>query len=299
MIGSLSRFSGVSAAVALTVAALVLPGKPLFAEGTGSPDSSTVVAIGGSVTEIVYALGEDKRLIARDSTSIFPAEAASLPDVGYMRALSPEGVLSVNPELILMLEGSGPQETVDVLRKSGVAMADVPEAYTAEGIIRKVRVVGEVLGVEAKADALAGQLEEDLAEAQRAAESRTSGVRVLFVLSTKGGRILAAGSDTAANGILALAGAENATSGFSGYKILSDEAIVSAAPDVVLMMDRHGDGEDAASGDAVFDHPAVAQTPAGKNRRLVRMNGQLLLGFGPRTAEAVRELSTRLADTAS
>ncbi|UES41415.1 ABC transporter substrate-binding protein [Roseibium aggregatum] len=271
----------------------------MFAEGTGSPDSSNVVAIGGSVTEIVYALGEDKRLIARDSTSIFPAEAASLPDVGYMRALSPEGVLSVNPELILMLEGSGPQETVDVLRKSGVAMADVPEAYTAEGIIKKVRVVGEVLGVEAKADALAGQLEEDLAEAQRAAESRTSGVRVLFVLSTKGGRILAAGSDTAANGILALAGAENATSGFSGYKILSDEAIVSAAPDVVLMMDRHGDGEDAANGDAVFDHPAVAQTPAGKNRRLVRMNGQLLLGFGPRTAEAVRELSTRLADTAS
>ncbi|GAB2203625.1 hemin ABC transporter substrate-binding protein [Roseibium sp. ROS1] len=299
MIGSLSRFSGVSAAVALTVAALVLPGQPLFAEGTGSPDSSNVVAIGGSVTEIVYALGEDKRLIARDSTSIFPAEAASLPDVGYMRALSPEGVLSVNPELILMLEGSGPQETVDVLRKSGVAMADVPEAYTAEGIIKKVRVVGEVLGVEAKADALASKLEQDLAEAQRAAESRTSGVRVLFVLSTKGGRILAAGSDTAANGILALAGAENATSGFSGYKILSDEAIVSAAPDVVLMMDRHGDGEDATSSDAIFDHPAVAQTPAGKNRRLVRMNGQLLLGFGPRTAEAVRELSTRLADTAS
>ncbi len=299
MIGSLSRFSSVSAAVALTVAALVLPGQPLFAEGTGSPDSSNVVAIGGSVTEIVYALGEDKRLIARDSTSIFPVEAASLPDVGYMRALSPEGVLSVNPELILMLEGSGPQETVDVLRKSGVAMADVPEAYTAEGIIKKVRVVGEVLGVEAKADALAGKLEQDLAEAQRAAESRTSGVRVLFVLSTKGGRILAAGSDTAANGILALAGVENATSGFSGYKILSDEAIVSAAPDVVLMMDRHGDGEDAASSDAIFDHPAVAQTPAGKNRRLVRMNGQLLLGFGPRTAEAVRELSTRLADTAS
>ncbi|GAB2184221.1 heme/hemin ABC transporter substrate-binding protein [Roseibium sp. LAB1] len=297
MTGFISRSSSVATALALTVAALVLPGKPLFAESAGSSESRHVVAIGGSVTEIVYALGEDKRLIARDSTSIFPAEASSLPDVGYMRALSPEGVLSVNPDLILMLEGSGPQETVDVLRKSGVAMADVPEAYTAEGIVRKVRVVGEVLGVQAKADALAGKLEEDLAEAQRAAESRVPGVRVLFVLSTKAGRILAAGTDTAADGILKLAGAENATSGFSGYKLLSDEAIVSAAPDVVLMMDRHGDGE--ASGDALFDHPALAQTPAGRNKQLIRMNGQLLLGFGPRTAEAVRELSNRLAETAS
>jgi iron complex transport system substrate-binding protein len=299
MIGALSRFCSVSAAVVLTAAAVVLPGNPLFAEGASRPESNQIVAIGGSVTEIVYALGEDNRLIARDSTSIYPVEASSLPDVGYMRALSPEGVLSVNPDLILMLEGSGPQEALDVLHKSGVALADVPEAYTAEGILRKVRVVGEVLGVPAKAEALAGKLEEDLAEAQRAAESRTEGVRVLFVLSTKAGRILAAGSDTAANGILTLAGAENATSGFSGYKILSDEAIISAAPDVVLMMDRHGDGDGDASGDALFNHPALAQTPAGRNKRLVRMNGQLLLGFGPRTAEAVRELSNRLADTAS
>jgi iron complex transport system substrate-binding protein len=299
MIVSLSRICSVSTAVVLTAAALVLPGKPLFAEATSRPESNQIVAIGGSVTEIVYALGEDNRLIARDSTSIYPAEAASLPDVGYMRALSPEGVLSVNPDLILMLEGSGPQEALDVLHKSGVAMADVPEAYTAEGILRKVRVIGDVLGVPAKADALAGKLEEDLAEAQRAAESRAEGVRVLFVLSTKAGRILAAGSDTAANGILTLAGAENATSGFSGYKILSDEAIIGAAPDVVLMMDRHGDGDSEASGDALFNHPALAQTPAGKNKRLVRMNGQLLLGFGPRTAEAVRDLSNRLADAAS
>ncbi|WP_162854987.1 ABC transporter substrate-binding protein [Stappia sp. BW2] len=299
MIGSLSRFCGVSVAVVLTAAALVLSAKPLFAEETGFPKSHQVVAIGGSVTEIVYALGEEERLIARDTTSIYPAEASNLPDVGYMRALSPEGVLSVNPDLILMLEGSGPQETLDVLHKSGVTMADVPEAYTAEGILRKVRVVGEVLGVPVKAEALAGKLGDDLAEAQRAAESRTEGVRVLFVLSTKAGRILAAGSDTAANGILTLAGAENATTGFSGYKILSDEAIISAAPDVVLMMDRHGDGDSGASAEAIFDHPALAQTPAGRNKRLIRMNGQLLLGFGPRTAEAVRDLSNRLADTAS
>src|SRR6188768_3457559 len=71
------------------------------------PDPNRIVAVGGSITEIVYALGEEKRLIARDSTSVYPEAAFSLPDVGYMRALSPEGVLSVKPNAILALQGSG------------------------------------------------------------------------------------------------------------------------------------------------------------------------------------------------
>ena len=75
-----------------------------------------VLSIGGSVTEIIYALGEQDRLIARDTTSSYPAEAKNLPDVGYMRALSPEGILSVDPQLIIAEDGSGPPETIAVMR---------------------------------------------------------------------------------------------------------------------------------------------------------------------------------------
>ncbi|KZM51942.1 ABC transporter substrate-binding protein [Labrenzia sp. OB1] len=288
-----SRFYGVAVATALTAAALVTPAKSLFAEGTQQSAANRIVAVGGSVTEVIYALGEGERLIARDSTSIHPQEALDLPDVGYMRALSAEGVLSIDPELILMLDGSGPPETVDLLQKSGVAIANIPNAFTAEGIVDKVRVIGEAIAVPGKAEELAIKLETDLEAARKQAADQTSGVRVLFILSTNGGRILASGSDTAADGILKLAGAENAVADFSGYKQLSDEAIISAAPDAVLMMSRGGDH--GASADELFSHPAMAQTPAGINNRLIKMDGQYLLGFGPRTADAVKDLAVELA----
>ena len=83
------------------------------------PDASRLVSIGDSITEIIFALGEQDRLVARDSTSTYPPAATALPDVGYMRALSPEGVLSVNPSAIVAVEGSGPVETLDVLKKAG------------------------------------------------------------------------------------------------------------------------------------------------------------------------------------
>ncbi|MES0881074.1 heme/hemin ABC transporter substrate-binding protein [Roseibium sp. SCP14] len=292
-----SRPCSVLAACALTVAAFVAPSKPLFAEGTASNAANRIVAVGGAVTEIVFALGEEERLVARDTTSNFPEEAAELPDVGYIRALSPEGVMSVDPDLILMLEGSGPQESVDVLKKSGVAIADIPEGFTEEDILKKVRAVGDALGVPDKAEDLADQLSADLEDARKQAESNSTELRVLFVLMARGGRIMASGTDTAAHGIIDLAGAQNAVSDFSGYKQLSDEAILSAAPDVVLMMQR-GPNHDVAAQE-VFNHPALAQTPAGQNKRVIVMGGQYLLGFGPRTADAIRDLSKQLTDLRS
>ena len=101
-----------------------------------------VVAIGGSVTEIIYALGEQDQLVARDTTSMFPPEASELPDVGYIRALSPEGVLSVNPKKIVALEGSGPPESLDVLKKASVPIVIIPEGYSREGIVNKIKAVG-------------------------------------------------------------------------------------------------------------------------------------------------------------
>lgn len=288
-----SRALGVLTATALTVAAFVVPSQPLLAEDTDPERSSRIVAVGGSVTEVVFALGEKDRLVARDSTSTYPQEAIDLPDVGYIRALSPEGVMSVDPDLILMLEGSGPQEAVDVLKSSGIAIADVPEGFTAESIVAKVRAIGAALGVPDKAEKLSVQLERDLEAAQVDAASRASDLRVLFILSNRGGRILASGADTAADGIIELAGGTNAILDFSGYKQLSDEAILSAAPDVVLMMDRGGNH--GAGADELFAHPALGQTPAGKSGNLIRMGGQYLLGFGPRTADAIRDLSAELS----
>jgi iron complex transport system substrate-binding protein len=255
-------------------------------------DTSRVASIGGAVTEIVYALGQEDKLVARDSTSLYPEAARQLPDVGYMRALSPEGVLSVNPTGLLMAEGSGPKEAIDVLQKASIPFVTVPETYSHAGILEKIRVVGKAFGVDDKAAALSARVDADLAAAEKLTAGISEKKRVLFILSMQGGKILASGSDTAASAIIELAGGVNAVEGYSGYKQLSDEAAIQARPDIILMMD-HG-GPQGGSEEELFAHPAIAPTPAGQAKKLIRMDGSYLLGFGPRTAGAIRDLATAL-----
>ena len=275
-------------ATALGVALAVL-GSPLRAQDY---DASRIVAIGGSVTEIIYALGEEERLIARDTTSVFPEAALELPDVGYIRQLSPEGVISVDPSLIIALEGSGPPEAVEVLEKASIPMVTVPDRYDREGILEKIRIVGDVLDVEDKTAALAAETDADLKAAEQATADIVERKMVLFVLSLQGGRILASGTNSAADGIISMAGGVNAVTEYEGYKQLTDEAVIEAAPDVILAMDRGGDHETQAND--LLAHPAIAATPAAKTGSVVRMDGAYLLGFGPRTAAAVRDLSAAL-----
>jgi iron complex transport system substrate-binding protein len=271
---------GFAATLALSAAALAQDGP------------QRIVAIGGSLTEIVYALGQQDRLIARDTTSVFPRGALELPDVGYMRALSPEGVLSVDPDLILTLEGAGPPEAMDVIRSASVPVVTVPETFDREGVLAKVEAVGKALGVEEEAAELARRIDADLQAAEEAASGIDDPARVLFILSMEGGRVMASGTGTAADGMIRLAGGENAITDYPGYKQLTDEAIVTAAPDVVLLMDRGGNLDPALVD--LSTQPALAATPAGETGRVVRMDGAYLLGFGPRTAEAATELAAKL-----
>ncbi|WP_417693094.1 heme/hemin ABC transporter substrate-binding protein [Roseibium sp.] len=274
---------------------------PALAQSSAAPAQTVadvsqahkVVAIGGSVTEIIYALGLEDRLVARDSTSLYPQQALALPDVGYIRALSPEGVLSTGMDAIVALEGSGPPETMTVLAEAGVPIVLVPEAYSAQGILDKIEVVGQAMGAQDKADVLIEQLKQELAAAEAEAAARPGDTKVLFVLSLQGGNVLASGEGTAADGVLKMAHLTNAVSGFSGYKPLSNEAVTEAAPDVILMMS--GAGDHSARKDTVLTHPALGATPAGKNERIIAMNGLYLLGFGPRTASAVTELSAEVS----
>lgn len=286
----------VSALVALCTSMLgAFVALQVSAQQPGAPANphADVLSIGGSVTEIVAALGQEHRLTARDTTSTFPPSVTDLPDVGYMRALSPEGVLSMGPRLILSEEGAGPPETLEVIRAADVAFVEVPDALTTDGILRKIAVIGDALDVPDRAAALAAKVEAELTTAMQDAERPQAGKkRVLFVLSTQGGKINASGTGTGADAMIRMAGGVNALSGFEGYKQLTDEAVGTAAPDMILMMDRTGDH--AITDDALFEMPAIRLTPAGASRSVLRMDGLLMLGFGPRTADAIRQLNTAL-----
>ncbi|AKR54567.1 hemin ABC transporter substrate-binding protein [Devosia sp. H5989] len=284
MVSKFSRALG-----ALALAATLTAGSAFGEDLKPFPDSSRLVAVGGSLTEIIFALGEEGRLVGRDSTAVYPEAALELPDVGYMRALSPEGVLSVNPSALLVLTGSGPKEALDVLSKASIPYQTVPEGFSHEGILAKIKAVGQALDVEDKARALSDEVDKDLKEAEALTANVAAKKKVLFILSMQDGKVQASGTGSAANGIIALAGAENAITDYQGYKALTDEAIINARPDVILMMDRGG--ELAVSDEALFTHPGIALTPAGQNHKVVRIDGAYLLGFGPRTASAVRDLA--------
>ena len=263
-----------------------------FKAGAADEPAQRVLAIGGAVTEIIYALGEEDRLVGRDSTSTFPAQATALPDVGYIRALSPEGVLSVKPDLILARENNGPPEAVEVLKSTGVRWVDVPDEFTLEGVDENISVIARELGVPEKGEALKNKVAADIAKARERLASIGDRKQVMFVLSLADDKINTSGSGTAADGIIALAGGVNVITEFEGYKQISNEAVIKAAPEIILMMNGRGEAADHNAVNALLEaHPALSTTPAVKNGRIIRMDGLLLLGFGPRTGEAISQLA--------
>lgn len=254
-----------------------------------------VVAIGGAVTEILYALGLEDRIVGIDTTSLYPKTAlAQKPNVGYMRQLSSEGVLGLNPQLILAIEGSGPRETLEVLETAKVPLVSVPDSHTAEGVTQKINLIAHAMDADARGACLAKAVNTDLASLTAVRERVKTPVRVMFVMSFLNGRALVAGRKTAADAIIAMSGAVNAIDSFDGYKPINDEAIVAAKPDVILTMKR--DREEVEK-DTVFSNPAFALTPAATNKSFVAMDGLYLLGFGPRTAAAAHDLATKLYPT--
>lgn len=275
-----------------TLAALIsmpLSWYSALAEGAGP---QRVLAIGGAVTEIVYALGEQDRLVGRDSTSSYPPEATALPDVGYIRALSPEGVLSVKPDLILARENNGPPEAVEVLKSTGVRWVDVPDDFTLDGIDENITIIAAELGVPGKGVALRKKVAADIAKARARLASIERKHKVMFVLALTDDKVHTAGENTAAGNIIELAGGDNVITEFSGYKQISNEAVIEAAPEYIVMMNGRGESSDHQSPNALLEaHPALSTTPAVKNGNIIRMDGLLLLGFGPRTGEAISRLA--------
>ncbi|MCZ4354082.1 ABC transporter substrate-binding protein [Roseovarius aestuarii] len=268
----------------LTAAALA----PAWAED----GPQAVISIGGPITETVYQLGEEDRLIARDTTSVWPEAVMELPDVGYMRALSAEGVLSVDPDLILLRDTSGPPEALEQLRAASVPLVEIHDAFTPEAILNMVDKIGAALNAQPAAEALNAKLRADLKALAAETASLEHPRRVLFLLSAEDGRLVAAGSGNGADGLLKLAGAINILGDeFQGYKPISTEAIITADPEVIVMMSGRVSHEGLP--DEILALPAIALTTAGRNKAFMTVEGAAL-GFGPRTVEFARDLSRRL-----
>ena len=284
------------AAVPLALALLLAAPASSPAAGADAPPARVAIA-GGDLTEIAFALGAADRVVAVDSTSTSPEAAAELPQMGYLRRLAPEGVLSARPDLLIAAPDAGPASAMAKLEAAAVEIALSPEADTPEAVPEKIAFMGRVLDLEAEADALAARYRRELAAARDEVAALGAGPRALFVLAIEGGGPLVAGRGTSAHAILTAAGAENAAADLTGWRPMSREAVLAAQPEAVVMMDGHA--ERSGGLQAVLARPDFAATPAGRDGRGVTLDGSLLLGFGPRTPEAIRALARALRPEAA
>ena len=254
-------------------------------------DASRIVSAGGSVTEIIYALGAESRLVAVDTTSNFPSSAADLPSVGYVRALSTEGMLSTRPTLILGEDDMGPPEVLSQLTSLGIELAVIPERWHGQGIVEKVRCISSIVGVGQSArDALIEKLQNHMDDLSIQRSRIDKPIRVALLLALRDGVPTAAGSETSGHGVLEMAGLTNVFADFEGWKPIAPEAMIKRNPEVIFITERSAE---AAGGiEAVIADPIIELTDAGSSGNVFAVDGMALLGFGPRTITTALQIST-------
>ncbi len=252
---------------------------------------SRIVPLNGDIAETIFTLGLSSRVVGVDTSALYPKRFVDkLPKIGYQRTLSAEGILSLRPTVVIGSPEAGPPQVLEQLRAAGVTVLVIPELVTLNAGPRKLRLLGRALGVPRRGERLARQVEGQIATAQREAAATTSRPRVAF-LYVRGAPVqMIGGKGTRADTMIAAAGGRDAGSeiGIDGYRPITAESLVSAQPDVILVPTL---GLQSVGGiDGLLRLPGVAQTPAGKNRRVLDYDDALLLGLGPRTGSALRRL---------
>ncbi|ADO48358.1 heme/hemin ABC transporter substrate-binding protein [[Enterobacter] lignolyticus] len=243
-----------------------------------------VVALGGDVTEILYALGAQTTLVARDSTSQWPPQAQVLPDVGYLRQLNAEGILAARPTLVLASEQAQPSLALKQVAQNGVSVVTVPGRNDISVIDEKIRVIAGALRKEKEGDALRQEIGRQLASLPASPLNK----RVLFILSHGGMSAMAAGQQTAADTAIRAAGLQNAMQGVNRYQPLSQEGVIASQPDLVVIS---REGVASMGGEAaLWKLPGLAQTPAGRHQQALLVDDMALLGFSIRTPDALKQL---------
>lgn len=251
-----------------------------------------VVSIDGSLTEIIYALNAQDALVAVDTTSRYPQAATELPDVGYMRQLSAEGILALSPTLVLASTDAGPDSVFEQLQQAGVKIVRVRNHYSVDGVLNKIQAVADALNKPDAGRALAGSIKQQADAALASIPAGAAAPAALFILGAGNRGLMAAGSKTQADAMLALLNARNVMA-YNGYKPVSAEAVLQAGPEVVLIANTAA-AADASQAQGAALNTQLAMTPAFRQQRIHTLDTSLVLGFGPRIGSALEQLVTLL-----
>jgi iron complex transport system substrate-binding protein len=260
-------------------------------ETTETPKFSKVIALANGSAEIIDSLGLKSILIGRDIASTEPA-LESVPVVTSGHQVVAEKIIALSPDLVIIDSSVGPTEAIASLKRAGIKVVQISEVWTVAGISEKVMEVASLLGVESTGKKLASLVESTIVSASK----KISGSpRVLFLYLRGGNSIyLVGGSGSGADSLLASIGAVDvgATPGSKPFTPLTAESLIALKPDVILVMTKGLESVGGVSG--LIELPGVAQTPAGKNSRIISVDDSLLLSFGARTPSLLTKMAEAL-----
>jgi iron complex transport system substrate-binding protein len=257
-------------------------------------DVSRIIPLNGDIAEVIWALGLGDNVIATDTSATYPEDATKRQRIGYQRQLSAEGILSLRPSVVIGNDAAGPPAVIEQIRGAGVPVVILSSPSTLDGAVAKISSVAAALGVPEQGDQLARRTQTEIEAAQALAAKATSKPRVVFLYVRGGATQQIGGTGTAADALIAAAGAVDAgvEAGIRGFQPLTPEALVAARPDVLLLLTA---GLESVGGiDGLLAIPGVAQTPAGRDRRVLHYEDQYLLGLGPRVGQALTDLAKGL-----
>ena len=257
-------------------------------------NATRIVVLNGDLAEVVFALGLGGRVVGTDTSATYPAAAVRVQRIGYQRTLSAEGILSLRPTVVIGNTTAGPASVIRQIRDAGVTTVILPDDDRVASAWQKIRNVGRALGVPNRAARLAATTRARILAAQRRAARSTTRPKVAM-LYLRGSRVqLLGGRGSRGDVMIAAARGRDvgAELGITGFQPVTAESLVAAAPEVILVPQA---GLESVGGiDGLLRIPGVAQTPAGRNRRVLAFDDQYLLGIGPRTGAAIRDLSSAL-----
>ncbi|NOK39032.1 ABC transporter substrate-binding protein [Corallococcus exercitus] len=254
-----------------------------------------LITIGPAITQTVFALGAGDRVVGVDDSSAALPEASKVRTVGYQRALSAEGVLSLGAGVLLGSAEAGPPAVLAQLKQAGMTVETFANEPTVEAARSRIQGIAERLGVPEQGRALVAKLDEDLTKAAgRAAQVKgTKPPRILAIYARGAGTMMVAGSGTVADTLIRLTGGVNAAESLQGYKPLGAEAVVAAAPEFVLL--PAGSVATVGGAEGLAKLPGLSQV---KGWKLVTVEDVDFMGLGPGLGRAVARVQDSVAPVA-